>query len=387
MSHTHVKAFDSTIQTTNRWLHELEQRLGWDDRQRAYQAMRAVLHALRDCLSVDQAAALGAQAPERSLEPIRIGPGVTPPRLISKIEPDFTPEARANNVQGAVLLQVVVDENGRAVDISVISPLGFGLDEQAEAAIASWRFRPGMKDGVPVRVLATVEVNFRLLGVPFDSGFEKRRTTFNTAVQTINKPNSDPAAVERAVQSMMRLAHEKFAPAMYLAGTFKIKGEHVPKDEDGGLDLIQKAAAKHYGPAVYELAMRRIEGRGTRPDIENGIKEMRSAATLGSGQAQFYLAQHYEAGEGVPRDLDSARRYYRLCAAQGVAVCQYRLGRLLYDAPARRERDYVQSVALFELAAEQGLAEANEAASNEVPKLTLEQSRSVEALKRQIVRK
>jgi uncharacterized protein (DUF2267 family) len=63
MSHARVKAFDSTIQTTNRWLHEIEQRLGWQDRHHAYQALRAVLHALRDCLAVDEAAALGAQLP------------------------------------------------------------------------------------------------------------------------------------------------------------------------------------------------------------------------------------------------------------------------------------------------------------------------------------
>ena len=89
------------------------------------------------------AAALGAQAPDKELDLTRIGPGVTPPRLVSKNEPAYTPEARANHVQGTVLLEAVVDENGRPVDISVISPLGFGLDEQAEATIASWKFRPG----------------------------------------------------------------------------------------------------------------------------------------------------------------------------------------------------------------------------------------------------
>ena len=63
MSQTGVTAFDSTIQTTNVWLREILERLGWQERHRAYHALRAVLHALRDRLPVDQVAALGAQLP------------------------------------------------------------------------------------------------------------------------------------------------------------------------------------------------------------------------------------------------------------------------------------------------------------------------------------
>jgi uncharacterized protein (DUF2267 family) len=63
MSHTGITAFDSTIQTTNVWLNDILERLGWQDKQRAYHALRVVLHALRDRLPVNQAAALGAQLP------------------------------------------------------------------------------------------------------------------------------------------------------------------------------------------------------------------------------------------------------------------------------------------------------------------------------------
>jgi uncharacterized protein (DUF2267 family) len=60
---TGITAFDSSIHTTNLWLNDLLDHLGWQEKQRAYQALRLVLHALRDRLSVDQAAALGAQLP------------------------------------------------------------------------------------------------------------------------------------------------------------------------------------------------------------------------------------------------------------------------------------------------------------------------------------
>jgi uncharacterized protein (DUF2267 family) len=63
MSNTGIAAFDSTLQITNVWLHDLMDRLGWNDKHRAYHALRVVLHTLRDRLSVDQAAALGAQLP------------------------------------------------------------------------------------------------------------------------------------------------------------------------------------------------------------------------------------------------------------------------------------------------------------------------------------
>lgn len=330
---------------------------------------------------------LGAQTPTDSSEPVRIGPGVTPPRVIRKIEPKYSSEAHANHVQGTVVLQVVVNEKGQTADISVISPLGFGLDEQAQAAVAKWEFVPAMKAGAPVKVLATVEVNFRFHGIWFDERTERQRTAFNVALQILNRPDATSAAVDRAVQSMMDLCRRKFAPAMYVVGSWKIDGEHGPKNAAEGLDLVQKAAAQNYGPALYVIAVRRIDGHDLQRDIDKGLQEMRKAATLGIRQAQFYLGNRYERGDGVPRELERARRYFRLCAAQGAPLCQYRLGRLLYDAPDRRERDYLQAIALFQLAAEQNLAEAKQLASSEAQKLTAEQSTWVASLKRQIVRK
>lgn len=64
MSATGVAAFDRTIQTTNVWLNEVMEEMGWKgDHRRPYHALRAVLHALRDRLSVEEATDLGAQLP------------------------------------------------------------------------------------------------------------------------------------------------------------------------------------------------------------------------------------------------------------------------------------------------------------------------------------
>lgn len=63
MSFAGLSQFDETVHTTNSWLKELMEELGWDDRGRAYSALRATLHALRDRLPADAAAHLAAQLP------------------------------------------------------------------------------------------------------------------------------------------------------------------------------------------------------------------------------------------------------------------------------------------------------------------------------------
>ena len=60
---TGIEAFDHSLQLTNLWLKDLMARLGTDDRHLAYLALRTTLHALRDRLTVSEAAHLGAQLP------------------------------------------------------------------------------------------------------------------------------------------------------------------------------------------------------------------------------------------------------------------------------------------------------------------------------------
>jgi uncharacterized protein (DUF2267 family) len=63
MSVTTIGPIERTIHVANEWLNELMQELRWDDRERGYHALGAVLHALRDRLTVAEAADLGAQLP------------------------------------------------------------------------------------------------------------------------------------------------------------------------------------------------------------------------------------------------------------------------------------------------------------------------------------
>ena len=93
----------------------------------------------------------------------RIGGGVSSPRLLHKVEPEYSEEARKAKYQGTVMLAVEVWEDGIAHNIRVLRSLGLGLDEKAMQAVRQWRFAPGRKDGKPVRVAAQIQVSFRLL--------------------------------------------------------------------------------------------------------------------------------------------------------------------------------------------------------------------------------
>jgi TonB family protein len=97
---------------------------------------------------------------------LRVGGGVSAPRLTGKVEPAYSPEARSAHVQGTVVLSVVVGSDGVAHELRVTRSLQPDLDQKAIEAVSQWKFQPGMKDGKPVNTMATIEVNFRLLDNP-----------------------------------------------------------------------------------------------------------------------------------------------------------------------------------------------------------------------------
>jgi TonB family protein len=90
----------------------------------------------------------------------KIGPGVSPPRVLFAPEPQFSQEARHDKVGGPVLVYLQVDEKGLPTHVRVLRGLGHGLDEKAVEAVKQYKFKPGMENGHPVTVEMTVQVNF-----------------------------------------------------------------------------------------------------------------------------------------------------------------------------------------------------------------------------------
>jgi TonB family protein len=88
--------------------------------------------------------------------------GVTEPSVTYRATPSYTPEAKEARIQGTVTLTLVVNSMGRADDIQVSRSLDPGLDANAVGAVSQWLFKPGTKDGQPVDVAVTIEINFKL---------------------------------------------------------------------------------------------------------------------------------------------------------------------------------------------------------------------------------
>jgi len=83
-------------------------------------------------------------------------------RLLTKPEPQYTDEARKNQITGTVKLRVIFSSNGEVVQIRAVDTLPFGLTERAIAAARQIKFIPAMKGGQPVSVFMQLEYNFHL---------------------------------------------------------------------------------------------------------------------------------------------------------------------------------------------------------------------------------
>jgi TonB family protein len=94
--------------------------------------------------------------------PYRPGAGITPPTLEREIKPVYSDEGRRRGVEGDVVMEVVVQSNGRVGNIRVLRGLGSGLDQRAADAVRQWTFSPARRYGTPVDVLVEVAVEFRL---------------------------------------------------------------------------------------------------------------------------------------------------------------------------------------------------------------------------------
>jgi periplasmic protein TonB len=93
--------------------------------------------------------------------PVRVGGRVREPRLITRVDPTYPPLARQAHVQGAVIIDAILDEQGNVVEAKVVSgaPL---LIQSALDAVKKWKYEPTYLNDQPVPVQLNVTVTFRL---------------------------------------------------------------------------------------------------------------------------------------------------------------------------------------------------------------------------------
>lgn len=99
--------------------------------------------------------------PPPSQGPIRVGGNIKPPQKITDIAPVYPALAKIAHVDGVVVLEAVIGEDGTVRDVRVLRSIQL-LDEAAMEAVRQWRFTPTLLNGEPVPVVMTVTVAFKL---------------------------------------------------------------------------------------------------------------------------------------------------------------------------------------------------------------------------------
>ncbi|MGD2114415.1 MAG: energy transducer TonB [Acidobacteriota bacterium] len=99
-----------------------------------------------------------------SSRPVTVDPdaGVSPPRRIAGPAPSYPEDARKERIEGTVVIQAVIEKDGRVSHTRVLKSLSPSLDRASREAIGGWTFEPARLDGDPVSVFYTLTINYRL---------------------------------------------------------------------------------------------------------------------------------------------------------------------------------------------------------------------------------
>jgi periplasmic protein TonB len=92
----------------------------------------------------------------------KVGGDVTAPVLTHSVDAEFSKKAKDAKYQGVSVVSLVVDAHGMPRHVHMIRKLGMGLDEKAIEAVRQYKFEPGKRNGKPVAVAITIEVNFHI---------------------------------------------------------------------------------------------------------------------------------------------------------------------------------------------------------------------------------
>jgi TonB family protein len=90
----------------------------------------------------------------------KAGEEVKPPKILFRVAPSYTEEARDAKLQGMVLVYTEIDAEGNVAAVQVLRDLGKGLGEAASTAIKQWKFQPATRNSMPVAIFMPVEIGF-----------------------------------------------------------------------------------------------------------------------------------------------------------------------------------------------------------------------------------
>jgi uncharacterized protein len=140
--------------------------------------------------------------------------------------------------------------------------------------------------------------------------------------------------------------------ALYERGMNAITGVGESRNDAAGVDYFRQSADLGYGPAQIALGYYYEAGVVPGNEGQPSLDLYRKAAQRGESLAAWMLGRRYYIGNGVPQDLDAAKKWFKMAADQNSAYGAYYLARLT------AEKDPAKALALYKLAAEQGLPHA-----------------------------
>ena len=104
----------------------------------------------------------GAAQNDDQSEVQRPGGDVTTPKLRREVKPQYSERAKAEKIEGEVVMECVVKADGTVGDVQIVRSLDPDLDQAAVDAAKQWLFEPGTKNGKPIDVLVTIAMAFTL---------------------------------------------------------------------------------------------------------------------------------------------------------------------------------------------------------------------------------
>lgn len=234
---------------------------------------------------------------------LRVGNGVSAPVVLYKVDPEYSEGARKAGLAGTVVLQLIVDSLGHARDFRVMRSLGLGLDEKAIEAVTRWKFRPGYRNGQPVAVEATIEVNFRML-----------------------EDDSAPKPTEEAGDQRRPVSSANSAGAVTVIVDRLRKGIEASKRGDYATALAEYSwlASEGNPYAQNNLGSLYYHGNGVAQDYVKAVDWYMKAAKAGVSVAYNNLGHCYQKAHGVQRDYVTAQMWFMLAGppndAQDIAA-------------------------------------------------------------------
>jgi TPR repeat protein len=148
------------------------------------------------------------------------------------------------------------------------------------------------------------------------------------------------------------LAQSNSPAALYERGMDAITSVGPSRNDFKGIDLFRQSAELGYAPAQIALGWYYDTGTVIARDQAQALDLYRKAAQEGDPLAAWLVGRRYFLGNGVPRDLIAAQRWLRPNAEQNNPFAAYYLGRVMAEV------DYTKAPALYKIAADQGLPQA-----------------------------